>query len=106
MSTFREQARDHLSERLLEGKSVGGLFFDALVESELNDSPRAVTQEIAGHLLGVAADAGDEHARVERQVAIRKFVQRLIDAYLDRNEELVRETAAEFAEEYAQEQAA
>lgn len=86
-----EAARQHLTERLHEGKTVGRCTLRDLIDADLN-GPRAgfAAIEITNLLL---ADSGARAAMADT------YIEGVIERHLETNEDLVAETAAELAAE-------
>lgn len=89
--TFIEQAIDHLTQRLEEGRKVDGLTLGDLIESDLA-GPRALEAEREVATI-FTAPAGERAALIDQHNA------KLIAAYLNNRSDFVRETAAELAAE-------
>lgn len=89
MKHFGERAREHLTYRLQDGKTVGRRTLRDLIDADLS-GPRAglAAIEITNLLL---ADSGERAAMADR------YVEGVIERYLETNEDLVQETAEEMA---------
>lgn len=98
MTTFTEQARDILAERLRDGKKVNGLTLGDLIDADLS-GPRCrfATNEVVEILLADYPDSALYRSR---------YLDTRIAEWVGKQEDLVREVASEIAEEYAQDQAA
>lgn len=88
-------ARDDLIDRLLAGKTADGTSFADILDSELDAGTIVIAKEIAPHLLGLADPGMGEHVKLERQVALQKWVRALAEKWVDSKPDLIRSRAAE-----------
>lgn len=94
-----KEAREDLIEKLFAGKRIGlpSLGLDALLESEIENSPASAIEELASFLRG--STVGGDYARLELCDRMEAFATRICDAHLDANPDVVEERATEIAGE-------
>jgi hypothetical protein len=94
MSTFAEQAREALTEKLKQGKKAGHCDLHGLIESDLDQNYRAALETLWSIILG------SDHPDYRRDDQAEKYMESLINNYLDKYPDLVLDEAAELRRDY------
>lgn len=94
-----DQAREEVTEKLLEGGQVGRFTFADILDSEIDSNVRATVGEVAELLIGVVAYAQDDHTHVEGRKKVRDSMMAMVERFLDSHPELIEERAAYLASE-------
>lgn len=96
--SFKQEAREELANRLRFGDTVSGLTLRDLIISDLaGDNHASAELEVAGLLVSDEPD---------RSFYVGRYLDGLINKWLDKKEDLIAELAAEMAEDYSQSVAA
>lgn len=96
--TFRAEARAELVDRLMVGKKVNRLTLRDLIEADLaGERCRDAEREVSGLLVMDEPD---------RSLYVGRYLDRLINEWLDKNEDEIEELAAEFRQDYMESQRA
>lgn len=86
-----ERAREYLTERLHEGKTVRGRTLRDLIDGDLHGERCEIATQTVSDLL--LADSGERAAKADT------YIEGVIERFLETNEDFVAETAAELAAE-------
>lgn len=92
-----KEAREELAEKLLAGDKVGRVDLETLLDTELNDNYAATLRNLYEHFAGIGnGGRGDEY---DRSMRAGQWMQRLVEAHLDANPDVVEERATKIAGE-------
>lgn len=99
---FKDQARDHLIERLVCGKTVHGMTAKDVFDSAADNSTPEVFEILEG-LVGLSEKVGDDFQLSARDLA--KRARTFIEHFVDRHPDWIEEKATSLASEAENEEA-